>query len=673
MAPLTKYSLADFWWRSLWGFVDVSYRLFPDFQMKDPRPGVPALPKETYNDRSRAALVSGAVDEANSRFDLDWADFDQLIVWYAQVTDLFGGGSVQVKTKKGDSKNVLVAVMDLARTFSADCQELGHAFGLQHELDAAGGEYGSLYSVMSVRRPDDAEFERPALQGLPEGLILPAGDRYAGSPAQHVAGPQLPAAQLYKLDWFREPRVIHAAVGVGEAPKKVKLYALTYTTQAPEPLPVLAVVEPANGVGRTFAIELRRGGHGYDLGVGVAGGPPAGLVLHSYNPDGRVRYDDVCRPAIGAYWIGGGGALTIDVREIAPDLEYVSFDVFRGTAVARPEAYNFIEEQHNLCRAPNGHIFAMWFNYASGWHREDRTSMVPDTPEALSGPFGYTFLQEQHNLFRCADGHIHALWFNYAQGWHHEDRSAMVPSVPDAVSDPFGYTFKDEQHNLFRAADGHIHALWFSYEQGWRHEDRTAKVPGTPHSLGTPFAYVFNIEQHILFRSADGHIHALWFNYKQGWHHEDRTAMLVGAPRAVGDPSGYVFNNEQHNLFCSLDGHIHAFWFNYGKGWSHEDRTSMFAGVPASVSDPVGYAFNNEQHNLFRSEDGHIHALWFNYEEGWHHEDRTAMVPGTPPALSGPFGYTFNGEQHNLFVCVDGLVHALWFNYDQGWQHEIRG
>ena len=27
-----------------------------------------------------------------------------------------------------------------------------------------------------------------------------------------------------------------------------------------------------------------------------------------------------------------------------------------------------------------------------------------------------TGLVEQHNLFRSADGHIHALWFNFATG-----------------------------------------------------------------------------------------------------------------------------------------------------------------------------------------------------------------------------------------------------------------
>ena len=47
---------------------------------------------------------------------------------------------------------------------------------------------------------------------------------------------------------------------------------------------------------------------------------------------------------------------------------------------------------------------------------------------AVGDPVGYAFinettgLTEQHNLFRSADGHIHALWFNFAEGWHHEER-----------------------------------------------------------------------------------------------------------------------------------------------------------------------------------------------------------------------------------------------------------
>ena len=55
---------------------------------------------------------------------------------------------------------------------------------------------------------------------------------------------------------------------------------------------------------------------------------------------------------------------------------------------------------------------------------------------------------EQHNLFRSADGHIHALWFNFATGWHHEDRTALVAGTPAAVGNPFGYAFIENSTGL---------------------------------------------------------------------------------------------------------------------------------------------------------------------------------------------------------------------------------
>ena len=81
---------------------------------------------------------------------------------------------------------------------------------------------------------------------------------------------------------------------------------------------------------------------------------------------------------------------------------------------------------------------------------------------AMPAPNAYTFidersgLTEQHHLYRTSEGHIHALWFNFAGGWHNEDRSAAMPGVPPSVGQPFGYPSSTrrrgltEQHNLFR-------------------------------------------------------------------------------------------------------------------------------------------------------------------------------------------------------------------------------
>src|SRR5262249_51918318 len=73
---------------------------------------------------------------------------------------------------------------------------------------------------------------------------------------------------------------------------------------------------------------------------------------------------------------------------------------------------------------------------------------------AVADPFGYAFvnertgLTEQHNLFRSSDGHIRARWFNFAEGWHPEDRTTFFPGVPPAVGEPFGYAFINETTGL---------------------------------------------------------------------------------------------------------------------------------------------------------------------------------------------------------------------------------
>ncbi len=157
-------------------------------------------------------------------------------------------------------------------------------------------------------------------------------------------------------------------------------------------------------------------------------------------------------------------------------------------------------------------------------------------------------LAEQHNLFRTGDGHIHALWFNFESGWHHEDRTAMLGapgrrSVTRSAT-PSSHESRNlaEQHNLFRTGDGHIHALWFNFESGWHHEDRTAMLGGPglgrrPVRLHVHARGPQPAEQHNLFRTGDGHIHALWFNFESGWHHEDRSASDHGGTARPRTPS----------------------------------------------------------------------------------------------------------------------------------------
>lgn len=61
-----------------------------------------------------------------------WNLFDRCIIFFAQSTDRFGGGT----QKAPNGKMITAAVFDLASGFDQACQEAGHTFGLKHELGA---------------------------------------------------------------------------------------------------------------------------------------------------------------------------------------------------------------------------------------------------------------------------------------------------------------------------------------------------------------------------------------------------------------------------------------------------------------------------------------------------------------------------------------------------------
>ena len=149
--------MGDFWWSSGKALFPLDYTLYGEIVMTDPRPNV-----ASDNNSQRAALVQGAIDAATTHIAPDWDNTDLLMIWFAQPTDLFGGGGCTVPLRGGGTKNIPVTVVDIAAPFDAACQELGHSFGLSHELDAAGREYASPYSVMSARGAAPPEFLRAA-------------------------------------------------------------------------------------------------------------------------------------------------------------------------------------------------------------------------------------------------------------------------------------------------------------------------------------------------------------------------------------------------------------------------------------------------------------------------------------------------------------------------------
>ena len=129
-------------------------------------------------------------------------------------------------------------------------------------------------------------FLRPSDARLPDGAIMTApNETWIGNGANRIVGPSLAAAQLYREQPFRDsPSVMHLDGSYAQKPVARRLYALNYQLrQPPGPLPVLLSFPSHAGDGRTFLVELRRGGIGYDQALTPA------LVVHSLNPDGRVR------------------------------------------------------------------------------------------------------------------------------------------------------------------------------------------------------------------------------------------------------------------------------------------------------------------------------------------------------------------------------------------------
>lgn len=342
--PTIPYSLANYWWEASWGMFDFRYNLFPPFVMIDPRPAVVLAPGENSNAKYRAALVNGAVQQATALFQPNWDSFSHVLIWYAQPTDMFGGGSVVVPLKDGGSKVIPDALVDIASPFDGVCQETGHGFGLGHELDAAGGEYQSPYSIMSglsyIQLPS---FVRPADPRLPDGVRAPnvpgsPSLPYPNDPPQRVIGPLLCAAQLYNFPWFQNPpQVVQVPGTFRNYPASIKLYALDHARSVSQnaSVPALAIIPPTNATSRTFAVELRRGGHGlYDQHLGATGAPPAALVIHSFNPDGRVRYEGALPLHSGLgnlEWSSVAHLVTIRLEEVEDGDLSVRFLVGGGT------------------------------------------------------------------------------------------------------------------------------------------------------------------------------------------------------------------------------------------------------------------------------------------------------------------------------------------------------
>jgi hypothetical protein len=309
MDPAVRFSMANYWKVSTFQQVDLSYFLFPSVVVNDP-----GKEKADYRDQ----LVRAVLNEVNRVSKLDWNLFDRCIIFFAQSTDLFGGGT----HKAPNGKMITAAVFDLASGFDQACQEVGHTFGLQHELgawyyDSYGkytNEYGCPYSVMSAAA--NLSFTRAPDPRLP-GVAGPMNP-------ERVIGPYLPTVHLYINQYhavnpngvFNHPdTVTYLPATYEHTPATVRLVARDAAIAAwPSRRTVLAVVPPIVAGGDTHFLELRRRDGLYDGGIGNAS-----IIIMAGNffvgnravPDPstiRIRYVD-----------------RIDVEGVEGDLDYHSF------------------------------------------------------------------------------------------------------------------------------------------------------------------------------------------------------------------------------------------------------------------------------------------------------------------------------------------------------------
>ncbi len=348
--PTIPFSLGHYWRKSSFGFADLNFQIFPSIVMDDPR--LQLSPADRMNNgKSRQALVNGVSARVTASFKPDWSKIDGMLIWFAQPTDLFGGGAFPVPLPSSlpdpfgqivgllaqAYKDIPVAVSDIASPFSTVCQELGHAYGFEHPLDRNYEDYGDPYDSMASAWYGgvfNSGFTRAADPRLPMGTVVDGIDQQA------VMGPYISAAHLAADDL---PRLGAAGLVVNVPPSyatgaaSFRLHALDdaierYPTQA---LPVVAVIPPDMPGGDTHYLELRRAA-GYDAGLRVVTGdssrPPVGVVIHKYDATRkRVVYLDTL-PLVDNrgdrdYHMFGGGGFTVRVTSIGAAMRTVNLTV----------------------------------------------------------------------------------------------------------------------------------------------------------------------------------------------------------------------------------------------------------------------------------------------------------------------------------------------------------
>ncbi|MET9627171.1 hypothetical protein ABZX92_06880 [Lentzea sp. NPDC006480] len=313
MRPGIDYSMGDFWWRSSRGHFDVSSQVFDPITIHDQGP----ISTEAKRNDLHELVVKTAVQ-------VDFAFVDVLLIWMARPTGWWGGYDVLVPSADGGQRVVKVTVVDSITPFDVAAEELGHSFGLAHELGTDGSDYGSPYSSMSARtygpaRDTPPSFLRLASPKLPDGGLNKQWP-YVDEPANRIIGPMVCAAQLHRVQAFRDSSSV---VNLRDLPATVRLYALNYMAAGPGK-PVL-ISFPRKG--RVFFVELRQQ-RGYDQGITYAA-----VVVHSKGSDGLIRYEGAAKLVVGDRPFAVGD---FALRILGVGSEFVDVEVRAGAIISFP-------------------------------------------------------------------------------------------------------------------------------------------------------------------------------------------------------------------------------------------------------------------------------------------------------------------------------------------------
>jgi hypothetical protein len=340
--PNITFSLGHYLRRVTFGQADLDYHLFAPVAIDDPRitkPDVEDIYSGAREDRKPLLNVPRA--EVTRRERPNWSRFSGIMFWYAQATDLFGGGYPPT------------CVVDRDSRFDAICHEVLHMFGFAHTSNGVN-EYVSPYDIMSAMSytmgvgPGPA-FVRATKAALPTGAV-------GGTDPMAVVGPLLSPAQLAGTTYWpalESSGLVRTLPENLTRPVRVRLHAVDLAAKVWPTVNGPAVLQTAE-LGESkerFYFEFRRSA-GYDAGfvranpaTALAGGrPPAGVVVHHRGSHGRLDYTGVLpvenEGDLDATFLEYALRFTVRMRGVGPADAWIDVEVNKRAALPTGHAMN---------------------------------------------------------------------------------------------------------------------------------------------------------------------------------------------------------------------------------------------------------------------------------------------------------------------------------------------